>query len=440
MPWEKSASTRLRKRITTGRCSDKNNHTSKVNFEEVAVFFTEDEWNYLDDCQKTLYKDVMLDNYQTLVSLGLDEKPMIISCIERGRDVCMKKCEDATLTACKSNNRTEENKLKRKWSLDDDNNKRNVIENVSYCGKETFTSVCSYNLRKSTKASTTSQRDVPHRESIKYHESSDTEPEFGTRCCVRKKKTDRFRRPKLAPKVVSVSNDSLVRKKEFNCSYCGKVYIKKSFLVKHQKKHLDTLHKCSQCGKCFSQKFHLLRHRRSHLVKKPFSCDECEKCFSDSSTLLKHQRNHSGNKPFECSECGKRFTISTYLIVHQRTHTGEKPYGCSECGKSFSQSSSLIIHQRTHTGEKPYACTFCRKTFNHRSHLVTHSRIHTGERPFSCPECDRSFNHSSHLVSHKRTHTGEKPYACTECDRSYAQKHQLVRHQKLHSEEGLIDV
>ncbi|XP_053567382.1 zinc finger protein 517-like [Bombina bombina] len=55
----------------------------QMEFDEVAVYFSEEEWGCLAEEQKELYKDVMMENYQTLSSLGyVHMKPLLVTKIE----------------------------------------------------------------------------------------------------------------------------------------------------------------------------------------------------------------------------------------------------------------------------------------------------------------------------------------------------------------------
>ncbi|XP_056387625.1 oocyte zinc finger protein XlCOF7.1-like [Hyla sarda] len=171
--------------------------------------------------------------------------------------------------------------------------------------------------------------------------------------------------------------------------------------------------------------------RQTLPTRRLFTCTECPKFFTSNAELTRHMRVHR-RKKLTCSDCGKLFPYKSHLVRHQSVHTGERAFVCSECGENFLCKSHLVTHLRTHTREKPLVCQDCGKHFSCNSALITHRRIHTGEKPFVCPICGKAFAQSSNLLSHQRGHTGVKKFICRECGKSFAQKNDLNRHLKIH--------
>ncbi|KAM7057487.1 zinc finger protein 350-like isoform 4-T5 [Molossus nigricans] len=413
-----------------------------LTFHDVAVDFTWEEWQLLDPIQKDLFRDVMLENYSNLVSLGYEaSKPDTLSKLDHG--------EAPRTMAGEIHGRTRseiwrleqlpehlQNESLEQWHNCD------MIENTVY--QSTAHSLLQQNhmfdsqgkSMKSTlsllKQSRSCQIRMPtelsedgkyflHTNSeqiqaeIKFHES-------------RKLSSTKSQRIK--------HQTPQKREKAHVCSECGKAFMKKSWLTDHQIIHTgEKPHQCSVCGKAFSRKFMLTEHQRTHTGEKPYECSECGKAFLKKSRLNIHQKTHTGEKPFICNDCGKGFIQKGNLIVHQRIHTGEKPYICSECGKGFIQKTCLIAHQRFHTGKTPFVCSECGKSCSQKSGLIKHQRIHTGEKPFECTDCGKAFTTKQKLIVHQRTHTGERPYTCNECGKAFAYMSCLVKHKRIHTRE-----
>ncbi|XP_058392004.1 zinc finger protein 772-like [Diceros bicornis minor] len=459
-----------------------------VRFSDVLVYFSEEEWELLDEAQKSLYCSVILDNFGLVISVKLESSRYSeITQPMPERELRVPDKEDTALAEAEMIRSSPKTGCWHRVEDEDASSEQGVSVGVSQvrtlevgpsiqkshpcemcdpilkyilslaghqgtspgqpsypcksCGTAFWFSVNLDQIQKQQSGEIFPRMENVQPSSVKSSESQMSEKVFTFR-----EGGEDF----LASSGLAQHHTTYDRKKpygsaeceeafhtgqrDYKCSICGEAFSHKDEFVQHQKIHMgETFYECSECRKLFSHRTYLILHKKAHLKTTPYKCSDCGKKFCHKVNLKVHQRCHTVSRPYKCAECGKSFIKRYQLVQHQRIHSGVKPYRCTECGKVFTRKDTCTQHWKIHSGERPHVCSICGKAFLRKTACGKHEKIHTGEKPYNCDECGKFFGRSSCLSRHKKIHSRTEPYACNECEKTFNTNFNLTRHKKVHT-------
>ncbi|XP_075042587.1 uncharacterized protein LOC142101988 [Mixophyes fleayi] len=478
---------------------DKHFTTDVNDFEELAVYFSKEEWGCLVEEQKNLYKHVMMENYQTLCSLGcVLVKPDVIAKIEQGQEPYL---DERTALQVEEERPTESVQVKPE-TVSRLEGKQVIVRNIQQAERKSPEYVKTEIVSRIEEGKQTivrilqTDRKSPDSAHVKSEPVSGIE---GKQTIVRN-----FRQAELkSPESVHVKSEPVSRME-------GKEAIMRNFLQAERKSQgVCVVPDITSRIKQEDESVRDLSAGRLYIKQEVINIDDDddEPCENNDRRAKEEEQGadwvmedvitpaEPSSDPSivnvwfvkrvmvnnQNSDKGDSLTESPYVTEHRggnhpiqrrsenqvvdgyikserkpvvdspvrqgncnsapgfykQTVRNQQTSDCSECGEHFQEKTALEEHLIHHMEEKIRVCPVCAQCFTSQSDLETHLKIHKGGASWPCHECGKSFYTKSSLERHQFIHIRDKPLPCPECGKCFVKRSNYEMHLRLHAGEML---